>query len=109
MDIKSMGNQDTRTYEEIYNSLFKEIVENPDGTLNKDQVMRELADYTVMLKEVPKVYCHITGNRVSYPTTLASAVIAIADEVEQERWHDWLQDEREQWECNKCGNLHLTK
>jgi len=90
--------RDNRTHEEIYNSLFKDIVENPDGTLNKDQVMRELADYTVILEEVPKVYCHITNGRVSYPNTHANVVIGIADEVEQERWEEWLNEQKADWD-----------
>ena len=33
-------------YEKEYNDFWKDIVENEDGTLNKDQVMRELYDYS---------------------------------------------------------------
>jgi hypothetical protein len=71
-------------YKQDYEEFWKAIVENPDGTLDKDKVMRELHDYRFMLHEVPKVYCHITGNRISKPNTFAHEVTAAADDVAQE-------------------------
>ena len=68
-----------KDYEETYNSFWKEIVEK-DGVLDLDQVKRELHDYHRMLGEVPKVYDHVTGGRISKPNTPASAVIAEHDD-----------------------------
>ena len=62
-------------YVEIYNSLFKDIVENSDGTLNKDQVMRELSDYTTFMDTASKVYMEITNGRISKINTNADAII----------------------------------
>ena len=63
-------------YPEIYKSIFKEIVENPDGTLNLDKVMRELADYAILLENASRVYCAVTNYRISMPSTASEAVIA---------------------------------
>jgi len=74
--VKSMK----ENYKEIYDKYWKENVEDENGNLDKDKVMRELADYWFVLGEVPKVYCHVTGNRISKPNTYASEVISEADE-----------------------------
>lgn len=68
-------------YEKTYADFWKSIVENPDGTLNLDQVMRELHDYHQMIEQVPLVYSEVTGGRISKPNTMASAVIGEAIDV----------------------------
>lgn len=67
-------------YVQTYEDFWKDLVENPDGTLNRDQVMRELHDYHHLMTQATLVYDHVTGGRVSKPNTLASDVVAVADE-----------------------------
>lgn len=74
--------------EKTFNEFWRGIVENPDGTLNRDQVMRELHDYWVLLEEVPKVYDDITGGRFSKPNTAAHHVIAEVAERTEETCRD---------------------
>lgn len=89
------------TYQEEYEKFWKEIVENPDGSLNKDQVMRELSDFSTMIQQVAKVYYHVTGGKISKPDTMASAVICVADEYYQslenldDDDNDWINVEDE--------------
>ncbi|WP_037935378.1 hypothetical protein [Streptosporangium roseum] len=71
---------DQPDYVKTYDDFWKDIVENPDGTLNRDQLMRELFDYHVVMEQVGQVYCHITNGRISKLNTLANTVIAVADE-----------------------------
>lgn len=70
-------------YPEVYESFWKKIVENEDGTLNKDQVMRELYDFHHLIEQVPTVYSHVTGHRMSYHTYWAHDVNSVHDEVRQ--------------------------
>lgn len=60
------------------------IICRPDGTLNFGQLARELADYWNLIGWTAEVYCHVTGDRISKPNTLPSAVISVADERTQE-------------------------
>ena len=69
--------------DEIYNEFWKSIVEK-DGKLNIEQVKKELADYYFVMKQVPKVYSHITGGKLSKIMYEAETVIAHADDYEQE-------------------------
>ena len=67
-------------YEATYEERWKEIVENPDGSLNKDQVMRELHDYDGLMRRAAEVYIAVTGNRCSKPEYLAGSVISVYEE-----------------------------
>ncbi|MFG1857558.1 hypothetical protein ACGFJT_37390 [Actinomadura geliboluensis] len=57
------------TYRQTHDDFWKQIVERPDGTLDLDQVKRELHDYHQLLQKIPKVYDEITGGRISKPNT----------------------------------------
>jgi hypothetical protein len=72
-------------YEKTFDAFWADIVLGPDGELNLDQVKRELHDYKMLLNEVPLVYQSVTGGVISKPNTLAREVIALADEVCEER------------------------
>ncbi len=62
-------------YEKIYEEFWKGIVENPDGSLNLDQIKRELADFKALMTSASEVFMHVTCGRVSKPNTLAEVVI----------------------------------
>ena len=64
-----------RDYKKDYKEFWKNIVEKK-GKLSKDAIMRELSDYSFMMEEVPKVYDHVSGGRISYPNTYAFEVIS---------------------------------
>jgi len=67
-----------RTIEESW-KFWEPIVIKPDGSIDIEQVKKELHDFYVAMQEVPKVYCHITGNRLSKILYDADVVIAAAD------------------------------
>lgn len=67
-------------YEQVFDEFWREIVCNEDGTLNVDQVKRELHDFHTLIENVPKVYDHVSGGRISKPNTLAFEVISCFEE-----------------------------
>lgn len=67
-------------YEKTYNDFWKDLVEDDNGSLNRDKVMRELADYHNVMQQVSLVYDDITGGRISKPNTMAFEVIGVAQE-----------------------------
>lgn len=86
-----------RDYKKDYEEFWKDIVENKDGSLNKDAVMRELSDYSMLLDFVPKVYMEVTGGRVSKTNTTPDAVIgAFIDHLQEV-----VEFEKECWEEEK--------
>ena len=47
-----------------------------DGKLDEKQVFKELHDFGIMIHEVPKVYCEVTGGLLSKHLYPAETVIA---------------------------------
>lgn len=58
---------------------FWEPLVTKGGALDLELVKNELHDFYVAMQEVPKVYCHITGNRLSKILYDADVVINAAD------------------------------
>jgi len=61
-----------------WDEFWKDIVA-PCGALDVEQVKKELADFSMLLHFVPKVYDHATGGAVTYPQTVPSAVCSAID------------------------------
>lgn len=81
-------------YKRVYEEYWKDLVET-DGQLDKDKVMRELSDYRFMLEQVPKVYCHVSGNRISKPNTYAFEVIQEHDRQREEDVNEAIEDRKD--------------
>lgn len=56
--------------EKEYNKFWKPIVENEDGSINMEQLKKELADFSWLISSISQTYCHISGNSISNPLTL---------------------------------------
>lgn len=73
-----------KDYEKEYNTFWKDIVENEDGSINKEQIMKELFDYSYFIENIPKLYDNISGGYISKPMTNINAVIQKVEErIEQ--------------------------
>jgi hypothetical protein len=72
--------------QETFEDFWADIV-CPSGLWDYEQIKRELHDYRMLLREVPKVYYHVSGGRISKPNTVADAVIGVHDDL----WH-WNED-----------------
>ena len=70
-----------KTYQQEYEDFWKDIVENEDGTLNKDQVMRELSDYSMVMDNCARAYCLMTKQRISKQNTKFFEVENIFNEL----------------------------
>lgn len=64
-----MHTKEEKDYKKEYEDFWKAIVENEDGTLNKDQVMRELSDYSMIMNNCALAYSEMTNERVSKQNT----------------------------------------
>lgn len=61
---------DNRESDEFWDSIFTE-----DYPLTKENVYKELKDYYYILKQLPSVYCEVTGGRLSKLNYPAESVI----------------------------------
>lgn len=67
-------------YIKKYEELWKDIVEHEDGSLNKDQVMRELSDYSMIMDNCTKAYMAMSDGMISKPNTCFFEVESIFDD-----------------------------
>ncbi|KAF6630639.1 hypothetical protein H6F38_14525 [Paenibacillus sp. EKM208P] len=89
--------KEVKSYQEIWKEKWEDICTNQDGTINLDQIQRELADYSFMLDQVPKVYEEVAG--LSKPNAYARAVIDQFERMRKEAFKMWLEDFVENNEC----------
>ena len=92
-------------YMKTYLEDWAPIVE-PDGVLNRDQIARELADYSVVMEEASKVYSELAG--LSKPNTAAVHILDGAERKYAETYADLACERAEQCflECDTtAGNI----
>lgn len=70
-----------KDYKEEYEEFWKGIVENEDGSINKDQLMRELADYSMVMHNCAMAYSTMTNQTISKQNTLFSEVESIFSDI----------------------------
>lgn len=81
-------------YKHEYEILWKEIIENPDGSLNREKIMQELYDYMNLLENTQQVFYAVTQGRVSNPHTLAREVIRIYEDCLEQMIEEELNDRK---------------
>jgi len=79
-------------YEATFERLWKDIIMNTDGSVNLDQVKRELHDFAFMMGEVSHVYSHVTGGILSKPNYYASSVIGVHDDYVEKQCQDVIEN-----------------
>lgn len=84
--------------EKVYQEFWKDIVENEDGTLNVEQVKKELFDYSKVMENCASAYSEMTCYEISNPNTYFSEVLRIFQEeflhkgIVQDDIRDMLKD-----------------
>lgn len=73
-----------------YWSFWADLVEVPFGELDREQISRELADYSDLMRNVSRVYDHLAG--LSKPNTAPEYIIRGAEERAAEEYSDQLCD-----------------
>lgn len=65
--------------EKEYEEFWKDIVED-DGVLNKEQIKKELYDFSMVMVNCSKAYVEMTRGIISKPNTYFSEVLSIFQE-----------------------------
>jgi len=82
----------TEDVEKSWNKFWKEIITNEDGTVNLDQVKCELHDFEILINNIPEIYMHVTGGKVSKHLTDADVIKGLFDEHVNELFQDYKED-----------------
>lgn len=97
------------TPEQCYDDFWKEIVENEDGSINLDQIKKELFDFCFMMDNTAEVFCEVSGNRISKPMTPASGVICCFQDLVDETVRREIDDLVECGELVRAETLEAPK
>lgn len=84
-------------YEKDYQEFWKDIVENNDGTLDIEQVKRELSDFKYFIDNIPKLYDNITGGYISKHMTDINSVIDRVNERINDSYNKGYNDALEEF------------
>jgi len=96
-----------RTQEEIeanWNGTWKEILQREDGSIDIEQLKKELMDFSDMINRMSSLTCQLTRSRLSYPTYPVSTIMAVHEEVQNEEREQQQEDDREDGACSLCGS-----
>lgn len=100
-----MGKSSKEDVEENWNSVWKKILENPDGSINKEQLKLELMDFANLIHRMTTLTCEITGHRLSYPTYPVKTILEVHEQVKEEAIEQQKKDDLEDGECSMCGHF----
>lgn len=81
-------------YLETFDEFWAELVTDENGNLVFDAVARELHDYRTLIRNVPQVYDHVTGGKVSKPMTDPEVVKSLYDDYVQEQIDRAIDEEK---------------
>ena len=81
-----------------YRKYWRDIVE-PGGVFNRDQIARELSDYSVVMEEASTVYSELAG--LSKPNTAAVHILSAAEQRYAETYADFACDRAH--DCDEEG------
>ena len=78
--------------EEKWESFWKSIVCNKDGSLNMEQIKKELFDYSTVMDCASKAFDAVTGGRLSKPNSDPGWV----EQFAEEHYRSIFQEEKEE-------------
>lgn len=77
-----------RERDKIWTKFWLPLLHGTDGRPSLEKIKDELCDFYFVMQQVPKVYCHITGNKLSKLMYKAETVINEADEHYESVYED---------------------
>ena len=81
--------------EAIWETIWKEILEDSDGTPDMKAIKKELADYAILFKSVQTAYSRLTGGEINHPFTQLDVLISYVDLYYEEVMSVGYQEEQE--------------
>jgi hypothetical protein len=89
--------------DENWNRTWKDILVKEDGSIDVEQLKKELMDYSDIISRMIHLTSEVSGNRLSYPTYTVPTILAAMKEVREEEEKDRIADDKECGVCSYCG------
>ncbi len=92
-EFDELSVEELANIEKDFNTFWKHLIINDDGSVNLDHLKRELVDYSTVLGEVSRVYDHVTHGNISKPNTSAEDVISVSDDENDKFYYNMFRDD----------------
>lgn len=103
MDVERNMNNLKKSVEENWEEFWKDIILNKDGSVNLDQLKKELFDFSDMIHRMMDLTCAITNERMSYATYSVKNILSVAQEVRDDEIAQQIEDDIEDGACSFCN------
>jgi len=90
------------TPEEIWENKWKDILTDPDGSINLEKLKLELADFEALIGRMAHLTYEITDGLLSYPTYTVEAILDAKERVEARDMEIHKRIDREEGICSFC-------
>jgi len=89
--------------ESNYNAVWKEILEKEDGSIDMEQLKKELFDFSNMIGRMSSLTSIVTGGILSYPTYPLAAIVKQMKIYEDDKEAQQKENDREDGVCSLCN------
>lgn len=73
---------------DVWNEFWKDILENEDGSINVEQLKKELHDWHHVLDQIPIIYMELSGGILSKTGYWASQIMGLNQEQKEKAYED---------------------
>lgn len=91
-----MKNKYTQSTNREESDKFWNDIIYKNNKLDKEAILNELSDYYFLIKELPKLYCHITGGKLSKLCYDANTLIRESDDFTNQLIEQAIKDYKEE-------------
>jgi hypothetical protein len=88
--------------DENWNRTWKDILVKEDGSIDVEQLKKELMDYSDMIDRMCHLTSEVSGNRLSYPTYTVPTILTAMKEAQEQEEKDRIEDDRMNGVCSYC-------
>ncbi len=95
-----MTNNNDQSVEDIWKEFWEQILIKEDGSLDLEQVKKELADFHDLIHNASEVYDHVTGGTLSKPNSAPVYVIQFAEDRIKEQLDEQEKEMQEVYDAD---------
>lgn len=82
--------------QERWDNFWKDILELPDGSIDVEQLKKELSDFSQLMYSVSIIMDEVTGGMVSNPLTDPDVVISLHNDYVNRMCEEYVEDYKEE-------------
>lgn len=88
--------------EENWKETWEPILIKADGSINLEQLKKELLDFSELICRMSELTCEITGDRLSYPTYPVKTILSVMEDVRNQDIEYQKECDIEDGICSLC-------